>query len=414
MPGCLSVAGSPLYAAHCLQRREFLAASFTAALLGGTIRSVRADFDPDAWLKKRKSSRFTQQTPQSGRPLQPIASRSLDEWRTERKLYEMALWELIGPWPKVRPALHPKIVTSEKFERWTRFKVAFQTLSSTSVVASTIPAWLFVPHSGPAKKPALITVHQTVPQGKDEPAGLKTPHEWMKFAEEYAGRGYITLALDMIGFGERTTGGYAETGFEWEDAAPILADSDLTLLGLMLFDLSRSVDFLLTREDVAVDRIGIMGHSLGGILSNLMLALEPRLAVGVASCGYGLFRQDELFPERWAAKNSAYLPRMALYRGEPDALPLDFHQILALAAPKPHLIQTAMGDTIWTLPAVAQDDFVIKEIRRVRHFYGKEAARNLVAIQPLNGAKDRDHGWYPESQQAAELLLDRVLRPKNE
>ena len=73
-----------------------------------------------------------------------------------------------------------------------------------------------------------------------------------------------------------------------------------------------------------------------------------------------------------------------------------------------------MGDTIWTLPAVAQDDFVIKEIRRVRHFYGETAAKNLVAIQPNNGAKDRDHGWYPESQQAAALLLDRVMRPKIE
>ncbi len=393
-----------------MRRRDFLAAGVATTLTAFPLSALRAEFDPEAWLKKRKLGRLMARTPQSGRPLQSIAARSLDEWKAERKLYEQAICELIGPWPKDRPPLEPKIVDSEKFERWTRFKVTFQSLPSESAVASTIPAWLFVPHEGPAQKPALITAHQTVPQGKDEPAGLKTPHAWMKFAEEYAGRGYITLAPDMIGFGERTTGGYVETGFEWQDAAPILESSDLTLLGLMLFDLSRAVDYLLTRDDVAADRIGIMGHSLGGILANLMLALEPRLAAGVASCGYGLFRKDELFPERWAAKNSAYLPRLALYRGEADALPLDFHHLLALAAPKPHLIQTALGDTIWTLPGVAEDDFVIRENRRVREFYGAAAVENLVAIQPVGGAKDRNHGWYPESQKAAAALLDRVLK----
>ena len=68
-----------------------------------------------------------------------------------------------------------------------------------------------------------------------------------------------------------------------------------------------------------------------------------------------------------------------------------------------------MGDTIWTLPAVADDDFVINEVRRVRRFNGEAAAKNLVAIQPLSGAKDFDHGWYPDSQQAAALLLDHFL-----
>jgi hypothetical protein len=215
----------------------------------------------------------------------------------------------------------------------------------------------------------------------------------------------------MIGFGERTAGGYAKTGFEWSDAAPILADQkELTLLGLMLFDISRSVDFLQSRPDVDPERIGVMGHSLGGILANFSLATEPRLAAGIASCGYGVFRKDELFPQRWAAKNSAYLPRLALYHLDAEALPLDFHHILALAAPKPHLIQTAMGDTIWTLPAVAEDDFVIREVRRVRSFYGQDAVDNLVSIQPIGGAKDRNHGWYPESQRAAVEFLSRVLK----
>lgn len=395
-----------------MRRREFFAATAGAAFAAVSRPCFSAEFSPDEWLKQRQLGRLTTVTPQSNQPLQPITARTLEEWQVERKLYDAAMWELLGRWPTERPALQPKILETHEVEKWTRFKVSYQSIPSDSAVASTIPAWLFVPHGGPAKKPALITAHQTVPQGKDEPAGLKTPHAWMKFAEEYADRGYITLAPDMIGFGERTDGGYARTGHEWDDAAPILErQTELTLLGLMLFDISRSVDFLVQRTDVDASRIGIMGHSLGGILANFSLATEPRFRIGIASCGYGLFRKDELFPERWAAKNSSYLPRLHLYRGEPDALPLDFHHILALAAPKPHLIQTAMGDTIWTLPGVADDDFVIRENRRVREFYGAEAVQDLIAIQPIGGAKDRNHGWYPESQKSAAALLERVLKP---
>jgi hypothetical protein len=84
---------------------------------------------------------------------------------------------------------------------------------------------------------------------------------------------------------------------------------------------------------------------------------------------------------------------------------------MALAAPRPHLIQTCLGDTIWTRPAVAENALVTKELRRVRALYGKGAEANFVSIEPGGGAKDKDHGWYPETQKAADALLRRVLDP---
>jgi hypothetical protein len=35
----------------------------------------------------------------------------------------------------------------------------------------------------------------------------------------------------------------------------------------------------------------------------------------------------------------------------------------------------------------------------------------LVAIEPIAAAKDRDHGWYPETQKAADALFAKVLKP---
>jgi dienelactone hydrolase len=396
-----------------MHRRHFLGVAGTFAIAPTAWGADANDtFDPEAWLRKRQLGRLTTRTPQSGKPLQPLAAQTLDEWKTERALYEKALRELIGAWPEKRPALEARVLEEKAFPKYTRTKVGFRTLLSPAAHASEIRAWLFVPREPTTPRPAIIALHQTLPRGKDEPAGVKASLPWMTFATYYAERGYVTLAPDMIGYGERTAGGTERTGFELADAAPILdAHPEMTLLGLMLYDVTRCIDYLETRKEVDRDRIGVVGHSQGGILVNMVLGLEPRLRVGVASCGYGLFRKDELFPERWAAKNSAYLPRLALYRHDADALPLDFLQIMALAAPRPHLIQTSLGDTIWTKPAVSENAFVMQELRRLRGLYSEEAKTSFVSIEPGSGAKDKDHGWYPETQKAAEALFEKVLKP---
>jgi hypothetical protein len=71
---------------------------------------------------------------------------------------------------------------------------------------STIRARVFVLAGKTRRLPAIVTLHQTVPQEKDEPAGLKPTLPWLAFATYYAERGYATLAPDMIGSVERTAG----------------------------------------------------------------------------------------------------------------------------------------------------------------------------------------------------------------
>src|SRR5262249_3516758 len=159
------------------------------------------------------------------------------------------------------PPLEPVVLEEVAGEDWTRLKVSFATLPSPAAHASRIRAWLFIPKGRDGPRPAIIALHQTVPQGKDEPAGGRGARARVGFAASHAKRGYVTLAPEMIGFGERTAGGYARTGFEWEDARPILdRHPDMTLLGLMLFDVSRCVDYLAGHAAVDAGRIGVMGH----------------------------------------------------------------------------------------------------------------------------------------------------------
>ena len=43
----------------------------------------------------------------------------------------------------------------------------------------------------------------------------------------------------------------------------------------------------------------------------------------------------------------------------------------------------------------------------ILRFYDVSGGQVLIA----GGATDRDHGWYPEAQKAADRFLGRVLRP---
>lgn len=398
-----------------MNRRAFLRASAgvvagaairlpAGALADGPTCDPPAPFDPAAWCAARGQGLLKTKTPQKNLPLRNIASKNLSAWQSERAKYLAAYRELIGPWPAARPALAPIELERHEDPAFSRIKVAYQTLSGDPF-ASTIKAWLFLPKGFGTPRPAIVTLHQTVLQGKDEPAGVNATLPWLAYADYYARLGYVTLAPDAIGYGERTKGCNAEQGFELADAYSILMPRpEMTLIGLMLYDTSRAVDYVQQRPEVDPARIGVIGHSQGGFLTNGVLGLEPRFAAGVASCGYGIFRTDGFFPERWAGPQSAYIPRLTFYGVNRNALPIDFLQIMALAAPAPYMVQTAMADTIWTPTAVAADPFVASELKRVYGFYGRK--NDFVSIR-----ESGDHGWYPDAQVAADQLFVRTLRP---
>jgi hypothetical protein len=112
---------------------------------------------------------------------------------------------------------------------------------------------------------------------------------------------------------------------------------------------SRAIDFF--ESDAAIDasRVGIQGHSRFGKAALVAMAYEPRLAVGfISSSGAGgasLLRRDygEIVENvagsgeyHWMAGN------FIKYAGPLgwDDLPVDAHQLIALAAPRPVFISS--------------------------------------------------------------------------
>jgi 2,6-dihydroxypseudooxynicotine hydrolase len=110
------------------------------------------------------------------------------------------------------------------------------------------------------------------PAGEDRPAlvllvpGLdSTKEEFFRLENVFLDRGMATLSIDGPGQGE--------AGYE----LPIRADYDVAT--------SAVLDAIADRTDVDLDRVGLLGVSLGGYYAPRVLAFEPRVKAGVGLSG---------------------------------------------------------------------------------------------------------------------------------
>lgn len=135
-----------------------------------------------------------------------------------------------------------------------------------------------------------------------------------------------------------------------------------TLLGERVFDVDRSIDYLATRGDVAMDRVGVMGNSGGGTISVFASALLPRIAVSMPSCYFCTFR-DSIMSIYHCSDN--YVPGLLRYAEMSD--------VMGTFAPKPTVLVAGKTDPIFPIAAV------------------RTAFRDLKRIYRAAGAQDRCH-----------------------
>jgi cephalosporin-C deacetylase-like acetyl esterase len=104
-------------------------------------------------------------------------------------------------------------------------------------------------------------------------------------------KGYVVLALDPTGQGERSEYFEPETG---RPVVPLCVSQHhylarpswlvgRSLAGYRTWDATRAVDYLVTRPEVDAERIGVVGNSGGGIMALLATAVDPRIKVCAAA-----------------------------------------------------------------------------------------------------------------------------------
>ena len=260
-----------------------------------------------------------------------------------------------------------------------------------------IPAYVLLPRKMPdSPVPAMICLHQTVPQGKQEPCGMKGSKD-LALALELVRRGYICIAPDMIGFGERIPPG---AQCYHDSIAFYRRHPGWSFMGKMIWDVGRIVDYLESLSCVDGLQIGCIGHSHGAYGALFAAAFEPRISLAVASCGFTTLRSDPA-PDRWSHQ-TALIPQLGLYLPDVASIPFDWHQVCALIAPRPLFVWYGLHDAIF--PNTDNLEALFKDVRTVYGLYG---AADDLAWHAFDGA----HGFSEVGRALAYEWLEQRLFP---
>lgn len=250
----------------------------------------------------------------------------------ERKAYIRArMMETLGGAFPERTPLNARTVGVIEREGYKIEKVIFESQPRFYVTAS-----LYVPTRRRAPYPAIL-----FPLGHEE--GAKAHDTWQQVLGSFAQKGYVALAWDQIGQGERVQMYDADFG----ESKVRHSTTEHTILGIQclltgdnlarytIWDGMRALDYLLSRPEVDATRIGLTGNSGGGTHTSYLAALEDRIHVAAPSC----------FITSWTALLDTIGPQDA----EQNLVPwigagLDHGDFIYAFAPRPFLMLSAIRD----------------------------------------------------------------------
>jgi len=309
-----------------------------------------------------------------------IPVRTQDDWTIRRHHVLANMQQVMGSHAALQrsQSLDVRIKEEKKIGGLIRRKLAYRSDRNEPVTA-----YLFLPEDRSKPAPAVLCLQQTNRLGKEEVVGIGGDSN-LAYGLHLAQRGYVTLAPDYPGFGD--------SQFDFD---PRRGYTSGTMKAI--FDNIRAVDLLQSLTEVDGNRIGVIGHSLGGHNAMFTAPFEPRLKVIVSNCGFCRFHKDDV-PSWTSAK---YMPRLAtVYENDPDKIPFDFPEIIATFAPRPFLAIAAQGDTDFDYTGV-QDS--IKSASSIYELLG--AAGQLQAHYPKT-----KHAFLPPARKVAYEFLDKYLK----
>ena len=288
---------------------------------------------------------------------------TLDEWTARRTTTRAALWKLLGDLPP-RPA-SPSVTVVRQEER-DGYRV--DKLSIDNGAGARIPAWLLVP-KGAGPFPGILYCHWHAGQynlGKEE-IWQDAPDKIGKRGETLVRRGYVVLAIDAYGFGERSGLGPDGPKQKGKDEETSLSKAFLwmgrSLWGMMVRDDQIALDVLAARPEVDPKRIGATGISMGSTRTWWLAALDDRVSAAVGVCC--LTRYEDLFKAGGLREHGIYyfVPGMLKH--------FDTEAVTSLIAPRPFLTLSGADDTGSPAPGVKKINDFCSEVYRL---YGKPEA----------------------------------------
>ncbi|AIQ40345.1 alpha/beta hydrolase family protein [Paenibacillus sp. FSL R7-0312] len=245
----------------------------------------------------------------------------------------------LGGFPEERAALAPVLLERVACNGYIRERVEITTYEGLRMAM-----YLLIPGqplSSPC--PAVLAIHGHG-YGSREITGLNPdgsqrqgdPGLHKDFAVSLVKQGFVVAAPEVLGFGDRRLAEDLESGEPGRNSCFRLSSALLmagqTMAGYRIYESMRALDYLLTREEVNGERLGIMGISGGGLVAGFTAALDQRISCAVVS-GYANTFADSILTRNHCLDN--YIPGILLEAEMPD--------LLGLIAPRGLFLES--GDT---------------------------------------------------------------------
>lgn len=306
-------------------------------------------------------------------------------WNDRKADVRSKLLESLGKFPETSGELNPVVL--ERIDKGDHY---LERVIYTTAINLQVAAFVLIPKRLTGRAPTVLAWHGHG-YGSREIVGLQpdgttdnAAHGIQQhFALKLVQRGMIVVAPEIIGFGDRRLSADKEKDPKKNSSCFSLASRLLlygkTLAGLRIYEAIRSLDYLLTREDVDPERIGCMGFSGGGLIASLASALDERIQATVICAFTSTFR-GSLLAMNHCIDN--YMPSILPYA--------DLPELIGLIAPRALFVESGIEDPLFPVASVQEAVIKLKEIYHAEGTGGKIEVDLFPGKHEVSGRKSYD------------------------
>ena len=316
-----------------------------------------------------------------------------DDWHMRRQILKKRYLDLLRDHHKPqKPSLELQVHESVEVD-----EVYIRKLISYAVEEDErAHAYLGIPLERESRRPGIVALHGTYKNGKQRAAGLVDNPD-KAYLDHLCRRGYVVIAPEHFVSGHRVP-----PEGPYETARFYRKHPQWTAVGKFTYEHSIAVDVLQSLPEVDPQRIGALGHSLGGHGTFFLAAYDERVRASVCNCGAAFFRHN-FRVEAWARDHwYVYFGHIRPGILEGRLPPIDFHEIIALIAPRAFLDVSGLNDG----DPITQRQRILMNLKIMDVYELSGAPQNFAFF-----AHGRGHSVAHESRQLIYGWMDTHLLP---
>lgn len=328
------------------------------------------------------------------------------------------LMRLIDPIRKNIP-LDTEIIYKRKMYSFEEWKVEYTVEGPATMpepAGHKVPAYILIPNDrSKAPFPAMLCFHQCFLDcdiGKEAVVGKIIDRVDQAYGYELVQEGFVVIAPDSIGCGERNLSTIRKEGERMEDGAACGLQINKCLgkpwVQKTILDNMKTVDVLESLDIVDPNRIGVIGHSMGSHISFITMAADQRIKAGILSgftgIAHGLFKDYE--------EGLSYLaPRLlmelkGLYDGSPQEI-----QIIKNAhkyAQKQYDKLSSSENLLLRTPPCGHyfhDEFKWEAYAKLKRYFHMEKKKELIPLEKvLKKARENVCSFWNEDEKVFPII----------